>query len=106
MAQRPIIAITPGEPGGIGPELCAALNAADHAARLVLIASRKLLEQAAGARPLKLKRFGSGSAAPGLECLDIPLIAPGLPGFLNPANSPYVIDTINRAVDGCNIILY
>jgi 4-hydroxythreonine-4-phosphate dehydrogenase len=104
MAKRPVIAITPGEPGGIGPELCAALDAAGHAARLVLIASRKLLEQAAVrvACPLQLKDYGSELLEPRLECLDVPLIAPAVPGQLNQANSPYVIDTINRALEGCN----
>ena len=103
MAQRPVIAITPGEPGGIGPELCVALSGADFAARLVLIGSRDLLQRAADriACPLQLNDYGSASLEAGLECLDLPLIAVETPGQLNPANSPYVIDTIKRAVDGC-----
>lgn len=103
MAKRPVIAITPGEPGGIGPELCVALDAAAHDAKLVLVASRKMLDQTAehiGCNP-QLKPFGSDPSDPGLECLDIPLRTAGIPGQLNAVNSRYVIETINQAVNGC-----
>jgi 4-hydroxythreonine-4-phosphate dehydrogenase len=43
----PRIALTPGEPAGIGPDLCIQLAQQDLACQLVVIADPKLLEQRA-----------------------------------------------------------
>jgi 4-hydroxythreonine-4-phosphate dehydrogenase len=103
MTRRPVIAITPGEPAGVGPELCAALEPTEHAAQLVLIASRDLLEQAADRKghSSTFAEYRPGSAEAGLQVLDVPLAAAAVPGELNPANGRSVIETIDRGVDGC-----
>ena len=41
------LALTPGEPAGIGPELVAKLGSCDRAARIVVIADRHLLAERA-----------------------------------------------------------
>ena len=103
----PRIAITAGEPAGIGPELVAALAATDLAADLVAIADRDLLKSAAAARNIALDIEDHSAARiaqrkPGtLRCLHVPLRVPAAPGRLDPRNGAYVIDTLAHAADGC-----
>jgi 4-hydroxythreonine-4-phosphate dehydrogenase len=85
----PIIAVTTGEPAGIGPELCAGLLDHDWDCRLVLLGDRGLLEQRA-ARSL-----------PEASVLHVPLAAPSTPGRLDTANAAYVLALLDAAVDGC-----
>lgn len=103
----PRIAITAGEPAGIGPEIVAALAATDLAADLVAVADAGLLTAAAKAAGTALE-FEDYPAPritqrkPGsLRCLHVPLRAPAVPGRLDPRNGAYVIDTLARAADGC-----
>ena len=49
------IAVTPGEPGGIGPDLCIMLAQQSHACQLVAIADPDLLMQRAESLGLKLE---------------------------------------------------
>jgi 4-hydroxythreonine-4-phosphate dehydrogenase len=79
--KRSVIALTSGEPAGIGPELCERIAAEKFAARLVLIGDRSL--------------FKSG------EVDHIPLRRPRVPGKLDTANSPYVLALLDRAIAGC-----
>jgi 4-hydroxythreonine-4-phosphate dehydrogenase len=79
--KRPVIALTSGEPAGIGPELCERIAAEKFAARLVLIGDRSL--------------FKCG------EVDHIPLRRPRVPGKLDTANSPYVLALLDRAIAGC-----
>jgi 4-hydroxythreonine-4-phosphate dehydrogenase len=102
---EPIIAVTSGEPAGVGPELCLRLAGQDFGARLVVLVDRELLAERAralGAR-LQLKDFDATSARPrdGLEVLHLPLNAKSAAGKLNPANSPYVLALLDRALQGC-----
>ncbi|MGA7437751.1 MAG: 4-hydroxythreonine-4-phosphate dehydrogenase PdxA, partial [Luteibacter sp.] len=50
----PRLAVTAGEPAGVGPELLARLAASDLAADLIAITDRDLLSQAAAACGLVL----------------------------------------------------
>ncbi|MDR2012128.1 MAG: 4-hydroxythreonine-4-phosphate dehydrogenase PdxA [Rhodanobacter sp.] len=106
-ASFPRIALTAGEPAGIGPELIAKLAASDFAADLVAIADPELLHRAAHAAGIALRIEDYSAAAvrthraPGtLRVAPVALPAPALPGTLNPANAPYVLDTLARAADG------
>jgi 4-hydroxythreonine-4-phosphate dehydrogenase len=76
------VALTSGEPAGIGPELCQALAGARLGARLVAVGDRDLL-----------KGFP--------EVEHVPLARAATPGRLDPANSPYVLAMLERAVRGC-----
>lgn len=106
--SRPF-ALTPGEPAGIGPDLCLLLAAQAQPWPLVAIASRDLL--AARARLLGLQvellevapgRFPTQPAAAGsLYVWDTPLQAAVQPGQLDPANAGYVLQTLARAGHGC-----
>jgi len=87
-----LIALTTGEPAGIGPEI--ALRAAAQADRPVtLVGDAALLETTALA-------IGLGWPLPAVEVEHVPLARPCLPGRLDPRNAAYVIGTLDRAVDG------
>ena len=102
---RPLIAVTSGEPAGIGPELCLSLAARDFGATPVILADRGLLAQRAAALGLavSLRDYHPGHAAqPGvLDVLHMPLAAPAEAGRLDPANGPYVLALLDRALAGC-----
>jgi 4-hydroxythreonine-4-phosphate dehydrogenase len=106
-AALPRIALTAGEPAGVGPELVAALAATDLAADFVAFADAGLLRRAAQQRGVDLQlEIFDGSArdqrARGtLRCVDIPLAAPAVAGQLDKRNARYVLDTLARAADGC-----
>ncbi|MEN9986940.1 MAG: hypothetical protein RI925_2442 [Pseudomonadota bacterium] len=108
MATLPVIAITAGEPAGIGPDLLALLAARPvppAGARWVVIADRTLL--AARAAQLGVAAqwsdFQPDAPAPtrGLEVLHVPLAVPAEAGVLNAANGRYVLNTLDAAIDGC-----
>ncbi|MBI5781813.1 MAG: 4-hydroxythreonine-4-phosphate dehydrogenase PdxA [Rhodocyclales bacterium] len=90
------IAITTGEPAGVGPELCARLADRLWPAPLVLIGDRGLLAER-GVPPLP--EFDPGAPAP-LSIRHVPLRAPSKPGLLEPANAPYVLEVLDTAIDG------
>jgi len=96
------IAITTGEPAGVGPELCAQLAAADADVRLVLIGDRGLLEVRAAASGPKTSwpEFDPAHPVP-VSVLSVPLRVPARPGELDRANAPYVLELLDRAIDGC-----
>jgi 4-hydroxythreonine-4-phosphate dehydrogenase len=88
-AATPTIAVTTGEPAGIGPELAASLLAEEWPARIVLIGDRGLLESRCG------------RAVPEENLLHVPLAVPSQPGRLDAANAPYVLALLDAALDGC-----
>ncbi|HCA26468.1 MAG TPA: 4-hydroxythreonine-4-phosphate dehydrogenase PdxA, partial [Betaproteobacteria bacterium] len=96
----PVVALTAGEPAGIGPDLCVMLAQRPLPARVVVLADRELLEQRAAqlGLPLQTTEFQPGPAAPAeppvLEVLHHPLAAPAQPGCLNPANSRALLQTL------------
>ncbi|MBI4755928.1 MAG: 4-hydroxythreonine-4-phosphate dehydrogenase PdxA [Betaproteobacteria bacterium] len=103
----PVIAVTAGEPAGIGPELCLqlALRRA-WPARLVVLGDAALLQETATRLGLHLAlrdyRPDNAGPLPGtLEVLHLPLAAPATPGRLDPANARHVLALLDRAADGC-----
>ncbi|HEY6940187.1 4-hydroxythreonine-4-phosphate dehydrogenase PdxA [Dokdonella sp.] len=102
----PRLALTAGEPAGIGPELVAKLAASELTADLVAIADPDLLARSARAAGIALSlRAYDGKAiaarAPGeLRVIATTLSAPAAPGRLDPRNAPYVLATLARAADG------
>jgi 4-hydroxythreonine-4-phosphate dehydrogenase len=107
-APLPVIAVTSGEPAGIGPELCFSLAGCPLRipARIVVLADKEQL--AARARRLgsqvKLRNWSGTSAPPEADTLDvlhIPAASASVPGRLDPANSRYVLHLLDRALDGC-----
>ncbi len=108
MKAWPVIAVTSGEPAGIGPELCLRLierNVASPGARLVVLADRELMvERARQLDYAVMFRDWSPDLMPVagvLDILHVPLAETSHPGLLNAANSPYVLKLLDRALSGC-----
>lgn len=104
--RRPVIALTSGEPAGIGPELCAMLAREPLPARLVVLGDEGLLAERAAAADVAVKLLpyarGAAPLAPGtLEVGHVPLVRASRPGVLDPANARYVLGLLDRAADGC-----
>jgi 4-hydroxythreonine-4-phosphate dehydrogenase len=107
----PRIAVTSGEPAGVGPELCLKLAAREFACELVCLADVALLgERARLTRAaVELRPYQAHARReparqrhePGTLLVEhTPLEAPSLPGRLDKRNSPYVLALLDRAIDG------
>ncbi|MDP3845859.1 MAG: 4-hydroxythreonine-4-phosphate dehydrogenase PdxA [Pseudomonas sp.] len=110
--MKPVLfALTPGEPAGIGPDLCLLLAAQPQPQPQPLIAIASLELLAARASQLKLSvqllpvspdAWPTLPAPAGsLYVWDTPLQAPVTAGQLDPANAAYVLETLERAAHGC-----
>ncbi|AOY00532.1 4-hydroxythreonine-4-phosphate dehydrogenase PdxA [Jeongeupia sp. USM3] len=101
MHRTPVLALTTGEPAGIGPELAAAIAGRSDGVRLVLLGDRQLLTGRAAAvgAGTDWPDYVPGGDAP-VSLLHLPLAAPCTAGVLDPANARYVLDLLDRAIDG------
>jgi 4-hydroxythreonine-4-phosphate dehydrogenase len=103
----PRLAVTAGEPAGVGPELLIRLAATPLAADFVAVADRGLLERAAMrcGSAVELHDDDGRSLAerpPGaLRVRHVPLGAPETPGRPDPRNARHVLATLAEAADGC-----
>jgi len=102
------IALTSGEPAGIGPDLCIQLAQQAQRHQIVVIADPELLQQRADelGLPIKLIEFEPDLAPQPSDAGCIVYLASKLSekvlaGKLNPANSAYVISTLQLALNGC-----
>lgn len=100
--MRPI-AITSGEPAGIGPDLCLLL--AEHEQPLVIFADKSLMQQRARQLGINLQLH---DYTPEVPCshgkpsiFHVPLMQTADAGKLDSANCSYVLNLIRRAVEGC-----
>lgn len=106
--RPPRIAITPGEPAGIGPELVVRLvqQPLDQV-ELVAVADPDLLRHTANQLqlPLDLNKFDADfpqrSGAGKLSLAPVLLRQPAAAGRLNRDNATYVLDTLATATDLC-----
>ncbi len=102
------LAVTAGEPAGIGADLCLQLAQQSLPYPFVVLADKKLLQQRAALLGLTVQlhdydaNHNSVLPAGHLRVLNIPLAEAVVAGQLNSANSPYVLALLNRAVEGCN----
>ncbi len=98
-ASKPTIAITSGEPAGIGPDLCvlvAADLAADASTEYVFLADKNLLAERADTLGLRWP-----VAAPNVHIEHVKLTAATKAGTLNHINSQYVLRLLDRAIQDC-----
>lgn len=106
------LAITPGEPAGIGPELLLQLIQQPQKlpadCMLVAVADPAMLKARAEllGLPLTLVEWRPGNtftaATPGvLQVYPVALTAPCQPGVLNPDNASYVLETLRTATQLC-----
>jgi 4-hydroxythreonine-4-phosphate dehydrogenase len=104
----PTLAITPGEPAGIGPDLVVQLAQVGPApdTAWIVVADPKLLAERARLLdlPLRLREYAPGAPPAGageLCVLPVPTAAEASPGRLDPRNAGYVLHALERAADGC-----
>ena len=110
LLEKPSIAITSGEPAGIGPELMAMLAVRHRekpfAARLVILGDFGLLTERArriGLEP-RYALYDAASRAPSGGVVEIwhnPVAAPVTPGKLDPTNAHGVLAMLGHATDAC-----
>jgi 4-hydroxythreonine-4-phosphate dehydrogenase len=101
----PVIAVTSGEPAGVGPDICLDLPGSRLQARVVVLADREMLERRAArmGKTVRLRDFDRNAApvTDSLEVLHVPIARPCKPGRLDAGNSRYVLSLIDRAWQGC-----
>ena len=101
----PVIAVTSGEPAGIGPELCLCLAEKSFPARVVVLADRGMVQARAAqlGSSVRLREWvATAQSEPGvLDLIHVPLREASVPGKLDSANSPYVLAMLDRALEGC-----
>ena len=102
-------ALTPGEPAGIGPDLCLMLAHEMQPYPVIAITNRTLLTERAALLGLKVQLIDvqpgawpdKPAAADSLYVWDTPLYEPVVAGQLNQANTQHVLETLTRAGQGC-----
>ncbi len=108
--NKPVtIAITAGEPAGIGPDIILTLATQQTwPANLVVIADPAVLKSRAQQlgltvrlRPYQPEEQQRPCMLGELFVLPIACDAPVTPGVLNPSNAHYVLKTLERAITGC-----
>jgi 4-hydroxythreonine-4-phosphate dehydrogenase len=103
----PLLALCPGEPAGIGPDITVAAAARAYSARIACFADPDILRSRATALGLEIE------LATFANITEIPVHRPGtlaviavrrrndvVPGTLDPANAAYVLECLDRAIDG------
>ena len=106
-AGEPIaIALTAGEPAGIGPDLCVQLAVQDPTVRVIFVGDPEVLAERACALgaaidicPYQDVRASSSSAL--MEVLPVPVNRPVTAGRVDPGNAPHVLAMLERAGRGC-----
>lgn len=107
MSNPVVLALTAGEPAGIGPELCLQLARESRTAGVVVVASKPLLEARAKQMNLavELHSWKPGEApemeAGQLSVLHVDGCANHQPGTLDTGSSAYVLRTLEVAANGC-----
>lgn len=105
--RLPRLAVTSGDPAGVGPELVARLAATPLAADLIAISDADLLERAAARCGIHLQIEADDGeprhlrAAGSVRLVEVPLKAEETPGRLDPRNAFHVLRTLAQAADGC-----
>jgi 4-hydroxythreonine-4-phosphate dehydrogenase len=112
-ARRPALAITTGEPAGIGPEISIrAAWAMRGQANCVLVGDAAFLSMTASSidphirlssiSTLALRHSGVPHFGPDrIAVIDVPLAAHVVPGQLDARNGRAVLDTLDVAIEGC-----
>lgn len=102
----PRIALTSGEPAGIGPDVCLSMARQPLDCELICLGDRDMLTQRARTLGLAVDLRPYDRAS---HCRHVPgtlvvehhaLQAPAAAGRLDPRNSPYVLQLLERACDG------
>lgn len=105
-AKRPVgapaLAVTPGEPAGIGPDLMIALAQRERTCDWVVLADPDMLLDRARSLCLPLEIRAAPTRRPGtLQVAPTPLAVQVPPGRPDPDNAASLLGALRKAVDGC-----
>lgn len=105
------LAVSVGEPAGIGPDLIIQIAQEGFSAPLVCIADKHMLAERAAMLDLPITlldytddfdhRIFSDLPKHGIVVQDVPLASSCIVGKLDPANAHYVLSCLDKAIDGC-----
>jgi 4-hydroxythreonine-4-phosphate dehydrogenase len=102
-SAEPLLALTPGEPAGVGPEITVKLAARHPELPIVAVADPDLLRTTAETLGLTLGvhewRPGISPVRDSLAVAPVFLNRPARPGHLDRENATYVLSTIRQAVE-------
>ncbi|MBI3431172.1 MAG: 4-hydroxythreonine-4-phosphate dehydrogenase PdxA [Hydrogenophilales bacterium] len=101
----PLLALTAGEPAGIGPDLCVALSQQALPCRLSVLGDIDALRARAAQLGI-VADFITGDAVPAhqigaLHVRHIPAAVPVTAGMLDTDNSAHVLALLDAAIEGC-----
>ncbi len=105
--KQPTIAITTGEPAGIGPDICVLAAQQDRDTNWVFIGDKSLLKARAKLRSLPLVIHEYHSEKPAakqaghITVLHVPLNVACKAGTLSIKNASYVLEILTTATQGC-----
>ena len=102
------IAITLGDPGGIGPDICVLMARSSITRNHIFITDPQLLLESSKKLKIKIKinllDTLTSKTVSGLGVINVyplKLRSKNKPGYMNPENASFVIDTIQTAAEGC-----
>ena len=97
------MALTAGEPAGIGPDLCALLARDKFPGRLVIVGDPDVIGKRARMRGIAfdVPEYRDAASAPAISILPVAAAVPVTPGRLDVANARHVLAILDRAIDGC-----
>ena len=106
MSRR--IAITLGDPGGIGPDICVMMAKSNITRNHILLTDPRLLLHSSKKLKIKIKinllKSVTSRTVSGLGVINVyplKLKSKNKPGYMDPKNASFVIDTIQTAAEGC-----
>jgi len=102
--MRPRLALVPGEPAGVGPELCIRALRQHHDADIVVFGDGATLQRAAGflGSPVRLRPADASGMSPGdIRLIDIPNAVSSEFGVPDPRNAQPVIAALQEAGAAC-----
>ena len=106
MSKR--IAITLGDPGGIGPDICGMMAKSNITRNHIFITDPKLLLDSSKKLKIKIQinllKTATSKTVSGLGMINVyplKLRSKNKPGYMDPRNASFVIDTIQTAAEGC-----
>lgn len=104
MNTNSVLAVTSGEPAGIGPDICLDLAYSDVPCRLAVLGDRDLLRARASAlgKDIQIRDFDAQQPAQRgvLDVIHVPLRAPCQAGKLDTRNAAYVLELLDTAYEG------
>jgi len=101
----PVIALTAGEPAGVGPDLCIALSQRPLPCRLTVLGDRDVLQSRAARLGVAVDLRQDDVVPPHqpgrLHVRHVPVAAAVTPGVLDAGNAAHVLALLDAALAGC-----